>query len=69
MNVFQITAMIPGHGEVPLLVSPPLADANNILSGTHDDINGSASTTLGGALLIALGSNPYRHPYLHTRHT
>lgn len=52
MNVFQITAMIPGHGEVPLLVSPPLSEAPTILSGVHDDINGSASTTLGGALLI-----------------
>lgn len=51
MNVFQITAMIPGHGEVPLLVSPQLADATGILTGDHDDANGSASTTLGGALL------------------
>jgi aldose 1-epimerase len=52
MNVFQITAMIPGHGEVPLLVSPPLSEAPSILTGAHDDINGSASTTLGGALLV-----------------
>jgi len=51
MNVFQITAMVPGHGEVPLLVSPPLADATGILTGAHDDANGVASTTLGGALL------------------
>jgi aldose 1-epimerase len=51
MNVFQITALIPGHGEVPLLVSPPLVDAANILSGIHDDASGIASTTLGGALL------------------
>jgi len=40
MNVFQITAMVPGHGEVPLLVSPPLADATGILTGAHDDANG-----------------------------
>jgi galactose mutarotase-like enzyme len=52
MNVFQITAMVPGHGEVPLLVSPPLADAAAILTGDHDDANGIASTTLGGALLL-----------------
>jgi aldose 1-epimerase len=51
MNVFQITAMVPGHGEVPLLVSPPLSDATGILTGNHDDANGVASTTLGGALL------------------
>jgi galactose mutarotase-like enzyme len=52
MNVFQITAMIPGRGEVPLLVSPALADAPGILSGKRDDANGSASTTLGGAILL-----------------
>jgi aldose 1-epimerase len=51
MNVFQITALIPGHGEVPLLVSPPLVDAAGILSGVRDDASGIASTTLGGALL------------------
>lgn len=52
MNVFQITALIPGHGEVPLLVSPLLASASDILNGQDDDANGSASTTLGGAVLL-----------------
>jgi aldose 1-epimerase len=52
MNVFQITAMVPGHGEVPLLVSPPLVSANSVLSGTGEDANGQASTSLGGALLL-----------------
>jgi galactose mutarotase-like enzyme len=52
MNVFQITALIPGHGEVPLLVSPQLASATGILNGQDDDANGSASTTLGGAVLL-----------------
>jgi aldose 1-epimerase len=52
MNVFQITALIPGHGEVPLLVSPQLASAASILNGQDDDANGSASTTLGGAVLL-----------------
>ena len=52
MNVFQITALIPGHGEVPLLVSPLLASATGILTGQDDDANGSASTTLGGAVLV-----------------
>jgi aldose 1-epimerase len=68
MNVFQITAMIPGHGEVPLLVSPQLAEAATILSGQHDDINGSASTTLGGAILVpwaqSLSGMPTRTPGL-----
>lgn len=52
MNVFQVTALIPGHGEVPLLVSPQLASATTILTGQDDDANGSASTTLGGAILV-----------------
>jgi aldose 1-epimerase len=51
MNVFQITAMIPEHGEVPLLVSPLLASTAGILNGQDEDANGSASTTLGGAIL------------------
>jgi aldose 1-epimerase len=52
MNVFQVTALIPGHGEVPLLVSPLLASAAGVLNGQDDDANGSASTTLGGAVLL-----------------
>lgn len=51
MNVFQITALIPGHGEVPLLVSPALASAASVLNGQDEDANGSASTSLGGAIL------------------
>ena len=52
MNVFQITALIPGHGEVSLLVSPLLASASDVLNGQDDDANGSASTGLGGAVLV-----------------
>jgi len=52
MNVFQVTALIPGHGEVPLLVSPQLASAAGIMDGQDDDANGSASTSLGGAVLV-----------------
>ena len=52
MNVYQITALIPGHGEVSLLASPALADAASIFSGQDQDANGSASTTVGGALLL-----------------
>jgi aldose 1-epimerase len=52
MNVFQITALIPGHGEVPLLVSPQLASAAGLLNGQEDDANGSGSTTMGGAILL-----------------
>jgi aldose 1-epimerase len=52
MNVYQITAIIPGHGEVPLLFSPPLAEAVPVLTGEGADANGAASTKLGGALLM-----------------
>ena len=52
MNVYQITALIPGHGEVSLLYSPPLADATSIFTGEGDDANGQASTTVGGAFLL-----------------
>jgi aldose 1-epimerase len=52
MNVFQVTALIPGHGEVSLLVSPLLASAPGLLNGQDDDANGSASTTVGGAVLL-----------------
>jgi aldose 1-epimerase len=52
MNVYQITALIPGHGEVSLLYSPPLADATSVFSGEGADANGEGSTTVGGALLL-----------------
>jgi len=50
-NLWQLTAYLPGHGEVPLLVSPPVTEAANILNGTGPDTNGSASTNFGGAFL------------------
>lgn len=52
MNVLQLTAQIPGHGEVPLLMSPPVAQATEMLSGTGPDTNGALSATMGGAFLI-----------------
>ena len=51
MNVFQITALIPGHGEVSLLSSPALSSAAGLMNGQDEDSNGSVSTTLGGAIL------------------
>ena len=47
MNMFQVTAAIPGKGEIPLLRSPSLADAPKILSGMGRDESGSASFGLG----------------------
>lgn len=52
MNVFQVTAYLPGRGEVPLLASPSLDAAAKLLNGGPDDQYGNASFTMGGALLF-----------------
>jgi aldose 1-epimerase len=51
MNLLQITASVPGKGEVPILFSPSLADATRVLTGAGEDANGSVSTTFGAAIL------------------
>jgi len=52
MNFFQMTAYLPGKGEVPLLTSPPLAQAMHILDGGPQDSYGNQSFSLGGAFLF-----------------
>lgn len=52
MNVFQITANIPGKGQVEVLASPSLADAAAKLNGGPDDQYGNASFSFGGAFLV-----------------
>lgn len=52
MNLLQLTALIPGHGEVPLLMAPPLNEAATMLTGSGPDANGSLSATMGGAFLV-----------------
>ncbi|MGC2399691.1 MAG: aldose 1-epimerase [Acidobacteriaceae bacterium] len=52
MNMFQVTAAIPGKGEVPLLHSPSVAEAAARLTGTGRDELGNASFGFGGAFLI-----------------
>lgn len=52
MNVFQITANLPGKGEIPVLASPTLEDAAAKLNGGPDDQNGNASFSFGGAFLV-----------------
>src|ERR1700734_4225169 len=61
MNMFQVTAAIPGRVEIPLLRSPSLADAPKVLSGTGRDQTGNMSFSLGGAFLI-----PYPNRILGT---
>ncbi len=52
MNVFQITAYVPGQGKVQLLASPPLAKAASLMTGQKWDKYGAASYSFGGAFLI-----------------
>ena len=52
LNVLQITASLPGHGEVPLLASPASADAAALLSDAGADSNGALGSTFGGAFMV-----------------
>jgi galactose mutarotase-like enzyme len=52
MNVFQITANLPGKGEIHVLASPSLEEASHVLSGGPDDVHGVKSFSFGGAFLI-----------------
>jgi len=52
MNVFQITAYVPGKGKIHVLASPSFATAARILTGAGMDKYGDASYTFGGAFLI-----------------
>jgi aldose 1-epimerase len=52
MNVFQITANLPGKGTIDVLASPSLAVAADTLNGGPDDQYGNASFTFGGAFLV-----------------
>jgi galactose mutarotase-like enzyme len=52
MNLLQLTALIPGHGELPILVSPPLDEVESMLTGAGPDANGALSATMGGAFLV-----------------
>jgi galactose mutarotase-like enzyme len=51
MNLLQLTAAVPGKGEVPILLSPSLEGASRVLTGAGEDANGSVSTTFGAAIL------------------
>ena len=51
MNILQITARLPGHGEVDLLASPSQPKAAAALSDTGADAHGALSSTMGAAFL------------------
>jgi aldose 1-epimerase len=52
MEVLQITAYLPGKGEVSLLASPSLEDAAASMTGIDDDVNGESSLSAGGAFEV-----------------
>src|SRR5579859_5069629 len=52
MNMFQVTASIPGKGEIPLLHSPSVQEAASQLTGTGKDQLGNATFGFGGAFLV-----------------
>jgi aldose 1-epimerase len=52
MNLFQITANIPGKGETQIFFAPTLEEAASTLSGGPDDTNGNKSFSFGGAFLV-----------------
>jgi aldose 1-epimerase len=51
MNMFQLTAYLPGKGEVGLLASPALSVAAQMLNDGPEDLHGNMSFTMGGAFL------------------
>ncbi len=51
-NLFQITANLPGKGEVQLLASPGIEEAASKLNLGPGDANGVASFSFGGAFLV-----------------
>ena len=50
MNILQITAYLPDKGEVSLLASPSLAEANRLMTGTGGDAAGAESLKMGGPI-------------------
>jgi aldose 1-epimerase len=52
MNLWQVTANVPGKGETNVFFSLPLADAANLLNGGPEDMNGNKSFSAGGAFLV-----------------
>jgi aldose 1-epimerase len=49
MNVLQITAYLPDKGEVSLMDSPGIEEAERAMTGRDSDANGAASLAMGGA--------------------
>jgi aldose 1-epimerase len=59
MNVLQITAYIPGKGEVNLMTAPSVDGAASAMTGSGDDTNGRASLAMGGAFEVPWAGDVY----------
>lgn len=62
MNVLQITAYVPGRGEVNLLASPSVDDAAAAMTGKGADAGGRASLKMGGAFEAPWAGNIWGTP-------
>ena len=62
MNVLQITAFVPGKGEVSLLASPSVDKAANAMTGKDADADGQASLNMGGAFEAPWAGNIWGTP-------
>jgi galactose mutarotase-like enzyme len=51
-NLFQITANLPGKGQVKLFASPSVEEAAGILTNGPNDPGGTKSTSFGGGFLV-----------------
>ena len=51
MNLFAITAYLPGKGDIQVIHSPSLAEAAKVLGGP-DDADGTKNFSFGGAFLV-----------------
>src|SRR5580658_5393688 len=56
MNLFQLTAYLPGKGEVNLLQSPSVAEASRVLNGSGPDAYGNLNHSCCAAFLIPFSS-------------
>ena len=52
MNMFQMTANVPGKGEIPLILAPSVEEAAQRMTGSGADKWANVSHTFGGAFLI-----------------
>src|ERR1035437_1588575 len=56
MDLFQVTADIPGHGETPLIASPSLEEAARRMNDSKSDQWSYVSYGMGAAILLPWAS-------------